>query len=64
MKLYIFNWIGGGYNSVWADSLDAAIVEIGRKFGNSNLQVDLKTLHVGTMQELNQLDNAYSSLCA
>lgn len=57
-KLWIFNWIGGGYNSVRASNRETAL-----KIANNmlpSLKVDESTLHEGTLKELNQLHKSYS----
>ena len=62
MKLWIWNWIGGGYNSCHADTREQAIEESRRMTGagRTTLVIDEETLHVGTVEELRQLDAAYS----
>lgn len=46
--LYTFNWIGGGYNQVWAHTKPEAVKEIARQFpqraGFAILNPDLSTL--------------------
>lgn len=51
MKLYLWNWVGGGYNSCRAQDRSEAL-----KKGNtmtSNLTVDESTLRECTVDELN-----------
>ena len=33
-KLWTFNWVGGGYNQVYATSRKDALAEVDRKFDN------------------------------
>lgn len=55
---YLFNWIGGGYNDVWAKNLTEFKRELKRQFGNSNLEVDYNTLHKATPSGSTQWDKA------
>ena len=34
---YQFNWIGGGFNDIWAKNIIEFMAEVKRQFGNSNL---------------------------
>ena len=43
---YTFNWIGEGYNQVYATSRFNAVKEIARQFSTCGLKPDLKTLKV------------------
>ena len=60
---YQFNWIGGGFNDVWAKNLKEFKVELKRRFGNSNLDVDYKTLHKATESGARSWDKAGNMLC-
>lgn len=53
---YLFNWVGGGYNDVWACNLTEFKVEIKRRFPNSNLEVDYNTLYKATRSEADAWD--------
>ena len=60
---YQFNWISGGFNDVWAKNLKDFKVELKRRFGNSNLDVDYKTLHKATQSGARSWDKAGDMLC-
>ena len=60
---YQFNWIGGGFNDVWAKNLKEFKVELKRRFGNSNLEVDYKTLHKATESAARSWDKAGNMMC-
>jgi hypothetical protein len=45
---YLFNWVGGGFNDIWAKNLKEFRSELKRQFGNSNLEVNYSTLHKAT----------------
>jgi hypothetical protein len=45
---YLFNWVGGGFNDIWAKNIIEFMAEVKRQFGNSNLKVDYTTLHKAT----------------
>jgi hypothetical protein len=60
---YQFNWVGGGFNDVWAKNLKDFKVELKRQFGNSNLEVDYKTLHKATESGARSWDKAGNMLC-
>jgi len=47
---WAFNWIGGGFNDVWAADYYSARKEIYKQFGD-DLEVDLKTLKRATAAE-------------
>ena len=55
---YQFNWVSGGFNDVWAKNLKDFKVELKRRFGNSNLDVDYKTLHKATESGARSWDRA------
>lgn len=61
MKLWIWYWVGGGYNSCKAESREEALSKARAMTGV--LTVDVQTLHVGTWEELARLDRSYASLC-
>ena len=60
---YQFNWVGGGFNDVWAKNLKEFKVELKRRFGNSNLEVDYKTLHKATESGARSWDKAGNMMC-
>ena len=60
---YQFNWVSGGFNDVWAKNLKDFKVELKRRFGNSNLDVDYKTLHKATESGARSWDKAGDMLC-
>jgi hypothetical protein len=49
---YQFNWIGGGFNDVWAKNIKEFKLELKRQFGNSNLEVNYDSLHKATMSSI------------
>jgi hypothetical protein len=55
---YQFNWIGGGFNDIWAKNIKEFKSELKRQFGNSNLDVNYDTLHKATPSEANSWDKA------
>jgi hypothetical protein len=60
---YQFNWISGGFNDIWAKNLKEFKSEFKRQFGNSNLDVDYKTLHKATESGARSWDRAGNMLC-
>lgn len=62
MDLWIWNWVGGGYNSCRAATREEALEKAKKQAGDTILVVDEKTLHIGTQAELNRLDAQYASL--
>jgi hypothetical protein len=60
---YLFNWIGGGFNDVWAKNLKEFKTEVKRQFGNSNLEVNYTTLHKATASGSNEWDKAGNMMC-
>lgn len=53
---YLFNWIGGGFNDVWAGDIKEFRSEIKRQFGMHNLKVNYDTLHKATPTQSEQWD--------
>lgn len=51
-KLWIWNWIGLGYNSCRADSREEALVKAAQIADGTNLKVDESTLRECTVDEL------------
>ena len=60
---YQFNWVSGGFNDVWAKNLKEFKSELKRRFGNSNLDVDYRTLHKATESGARSWDKAGDMLC-
>ena len=60
---YLFNWIGGGFNDIWAKNIIEFMAEVKRQFGNSNLKVDYTTLHKATASEAKSWDDAGNMMC-
>lgn len=58
-QLWIWNWISGGYNSCRAETRTDAIAQSKVIAGKTILVINEDTLHVGTPEELQQLDAAY-----
>lgn len=61
-KLWIFNWVGGGYNSVVAGTKKEAQAEIAKEFSETKLVLAPGTLHIGTQEELAALDRSYAGM--
>ena len=55
---YQFNWIGGGWNDVWAKDIKDFRREIQKQFGNCLLNVDYNSLHKATESSSNAWDKA------
>ena len=45
-KLYTFNWVQGGFNQVYAESIEGAKADIEKKFGGIFLIPNYDTLRV------------------
>jgi len=60
---YQFNWIGGGFNDIWAKNLTEFKSELKRQFGNSKLEVDYNTFHKATPSEARSWDKAGNMMC-
>jgi len=60
---YQFNWVGGGFNDVWAKNLKEFKVELKRRFPNSKLEVDYKTLYKATDSDAKSWDLAGNMMC-
>ena len=58
---YQFNWIGGGFNDIWAKNIIEFMAEVKRQFGNS--KVDYTTLHKATASSAREWDKAGDMLC-
>jgi hypothetical protein len=58
--LWIWEWIGGGYNSCRAATREEAIARAHEMCRYAKvLKIDESTLHVGTPDELRHLDRIY-----
>jgi len=60
---YQFNWIGGGFNDIWAKNIIEFMAEVKRQFGNSNLKVDYTTVHKATERSAKEWDRAGNMMC-
>jgi len=60
---YQFNWIGGGFNDIWAKNIIEFMAEVKRQFGNSNLEVDYTTVHKATASSAKSWDDAGNMMC-
>jgi hypothetical protein len=60
---YQFNWIGGGFNDIWAKNIVEFMAEVKRQFGNSNLKVDYTTVHKATESSAKSWDKAGNMMC-
>ena len=60
---YQFCWVGGGFNDVWAKNLKEFKVELKRRFPNSKLEVDYKTLYKATDSDAKSWDLAGNMMC-
>ena len=57
---YQFNWVGGGFNQIWAKNLKEFKAEVKRKF---SLEVDYNTLHKATESSAKSWDTAGNMMC-
>jgi hypothetical protein len=60
---YQFNWVGGGFNDIWAKNIIEFMAEVKRQFGNSNLKVDYTTVHKATASSAKSWDDAGNMMC-
>ena len=58
---YQFNWIGGGFNDIWAKNIIEFMAEVKRQFGDS--KVDYTTLHKATASSAKSWDDAGNMMC-
>ena len=58
---YQFNWIGGGFNDIWAKNIIEFMAEVKRQFGDS--KVDYTTLHKATESSAREWDKAGNMMC-
>ena len=57
---YQFNWVGGGFNQIWAKNLKEFKAEVKRKF---SLEVDYNTLHKATESSARSWDRVGNMMC-
>lgn len=57
---YQFNWVGGGFNQIWAKNLKEFKAEVKHRFG---LEVDYNTLHKATESGARSWDMAGNMMC-
>ena len=57
---YQFNWVGGGFNQIWAKNLKEFKAEVKRRF---SLEVDYNTLHKATESGAKSWDLAGNMMC-
>jgi hypothetical protein len=60
---YLFNWVGGGFNDIWASNLKEFRSELKRQFGNSSLEVNYSTLRKATPTGSKEWDRAGDMMC-
>jgi hypothetical protein len=60
---YLFNWVGGGFNDIWAKNLKEFKSELKRRFPNSKLEVNYNTLHKATASGSEEWDVAGNMMC-
>lgn len=60
MNLWIWNWIGGGYNSCLASSREEALKNAATIAGKTTLRVDENTLRIGSNRELESINRSYA----
>lgn len=60
---YLFNWIGGGFNDIWAKNLKEFKTELKRQFPSYVNKVDYSTLHKATPSESIAWDKAGNMMC-
>lgn len=63
-KLYLFNWKGGGYNTVNATSKKGAIAEIKKKFGTEGpcSAANAINIRIPKKGEVEALDEKYRGM--
>jgi hypothetical protein len=60
---YLFNWIGGGFNDIWAKNLTEFKSELKRQFPSYVNKVDYSTLHKATPTESREWDRMGNMMC-
>lgn len=58
---YLFNWVGGGFNDIWAKDLVEFKSELKRQFPSSVVNYD--TLHKATPTESREWDRMGNMMC-
>lgn len=58
---YLFNWVGGGFNDIWAKDLVEFKSEVKRQFPSS--KVDYSTLYKATPTESRNWDRIGDMMC-
>lgn len=58
---YLFNWIGGGFNDIWAKNIIEFMAEVKRRYPNS--KVDYTTVHKATESSSREWDRAGNMMC-
>lgn len=58
---YLFNWVGGGFNDVWASNITEFRAEI--KYQFAGLTVAESTIHRRTPSESEAWDRAGNMMC-
>ncbi len=61
-NLWIWNWVGGGYNSARVVTREEALTNARSSEKTTTLRIDESTLHIGTQAELDGLDKMYAGL--
>lgn len=56
-KLWVWYWVGGGYNSTWAKDRAKALAKAKALSIRTNLKIASGTLHHATRAELRMLDS-------
>lgn len=59
---YLFNWIGGGFNDIWAKNLTEFRSELKRQFGTSGLKVNYDTLRKCTPTQSKEWDRGWETV--
>ncbi len=59
---YLFNWVGGGFNDIWAKNLVEFRTELKRQFGTSGLEVNYDTLHKCTQTQSKEWDRGWDTI--
>jgi len=58
---YLFNWVGGGFNDIWAKDLIEFKSELKRQFASGVVNYD--TLHKATPTESREWDRIGDMMC-
>ena len=60
---YLFNWVGGGFNDIWAKNLAEFRSELKRQFGTNGLKVNYDTLRKCTQTQSKEWDRGWEIVC-